>query len=122
MNIIFGLESVTPFEERYTVLELDTFVLRPTNEVITAYCLVETIPVQEMPAIKSLKELHSNLMAEYRKCNWRYCEDAIAHLTGKWGGELDSFYGELFQRVMKLKQTDLPENWTGQIEKTVEVS
>ena len=121
MNIIFGLESVKPFEERYTVLELDTFLLQPTNEVVTAYCLVETIPVQEMPAIETLKDLHSTLMAEYRKRNWRYCENAIAHLTGKWGGELDSFYGELLQRIMKLKQTDLPADWTGQLEKTVEV-
>jgi hypothetical protein len=121
MNIIFGIESVTPFEERYTVLELDTFVLRPTDEVVTAYCLVETIPVQEMPAIANLKDLHSNLMVEYRKRNWHYCEDAIAHLTGKWGGEIDSFYVELLQRIMKLKQTDLPEDWTGRVDKTVEV-
>ena len=121
MNIIFGLESVKSLEERYTVLELDTFLLQPTNEVITAYCLVETIPVQEMPAIESLKDLHSNLLAEYRKRNWRYCEDAVAHLIGKWGGELDSFYSELLQRIMKLKQTDLPADWTGQLEKTVEV-
>jgi hypothetical protein len=121
MNIIFGLESVTTFEERYTVLELDTFVLHPTNEVVTAYCLVETIPIQEMPAITSLKEQHQNLMVEYRKRNWRYCEDTIAHLTGKWGGELDSFYIELYQRIQNLKQEDLPEDWTGRLDKTVEV-
>ena len=103
------------------MLELDTFVLRPTDEVVTAYCLVETIPIQEMPAINSLKELHSNLMAEYRKRNWRYCEDAIAHLTGKWGRELDSFYTELYQRILSLKQEDLPQEWTGYLDKTVEV-
>ena len=121
MNIIFGLESVTPLEERYTVLELDTFVLRPTDEVVIAYCLVETVPIQEMPAVESLKEQHSNLMAEYRKRNWRYCENAIAHLTGKWHGELDSFYTELYQRIQGLKQEDLPEDWTGRLNRTVEV-
>jgi hypothetical protein len=122
MNIIFGIESVTPFEERYTVLELDTFVLHPTNEVVTAYCLVETIPITEMPAVESLKELHRNLMVQYRKRNWRYCEDAIAHLTGKWHGELDSFYTELYQRIQGLKQEDLPQDWTGQLDRTVEVA
>ena len=121
MNIIFGIESVTPLEERHTVLELDTFVLRPTDEVVTAYCLVETIPIQEMPAIESLKDQHRNLRAEYRKRNWRYCEDAIAHLTGKWGGELDSFYIELYQRIQRLKQEDLPKNWTGHLDRPVEV-
>jgi hypothetical protein len=122
MNIIFGTEMAQQARERYTVLELDTFNLLPTSEVMTAYCVVETIPLEEMPAIESLKDLHSNLMAEYRKRNWRYCEDAIAHLTGKWHGELNSFYAELYQRITNLKQEDLPEDWTGRLDKTVEVA
>ena len=121
MNIIFGTEMAEQAKERYTVLELDTFNLLPTDQVVTAYCLVETVPIIEMPAIASLQELHSNLMAEYRKRNWRYCEDTIAHLTGKWHGELDSFYTELYQRIQTFKQSDLPEDWTGRVDKTVEV-
>jgi hypothetical protein len=121
MNIIFGTEMAEQAQQRYTVLELDTFNLLPTDEVITAYCIVEAIPIEEMPAIESLKNLHTNLMAEYRKRNWRYCEDAIAHLTGKWQGDLNSFYIELNQRIQSLKQQDLPLDWTGRLDKTVEV-
>lgn len=121
MNIIFGTEMAKQAQDRYTVLELDTFNLLPTSEVVTAYCVVETISIEEMPAVESLKELHSNLMAEYRKRNWRYCEDAIAHLTGKWQGELNSFYIELTRRIQDLKQQDLPSDWTGRMDKTVEV-
>lgn len=121
MNIIFGIESVKPFEERYTVLELDTFVLHPTNEVLTAYCLVETIPIEEMSKIENLKQQHLNLMVEYRKRNWNYCEDTIEHLTGKWGGELDTFYSELLQRIQNLKKEELPQDWTGHVDKTVAV-
>jgi hypothetical protein len=121
MNIIFGTEMAQQAQDRYIVLELDTFNLLPTDEVLTAYCLVETVPIEEMPAVESLKDLHSNLMAEYRKRNWHYCEDAIAHLTGKWHSELNSFYTELYQRIQSLKQEDLPEDWTGRLDKTVEV-
>ena len=121
MNIIFGTEMAKQSQERYTVLELDTFNLLPTDKVITAYCLVETIPIEEMLAIESLKDLHSNLMVEYRKRNWRYCEDVIEHLTGKWGGNVDTFYSELYQRIQNLKQEDLPQDWTGWVDKTVEV-
>jgi len=121
MNIIFGTEMAKQAQERYTVLELDTFNLLPTDEIVTAYCIVETIPFEEMAAVESLKDLHINLMAEYRKRNWKYCEDAIAHLTGKWHGELNSFYTELYQRISKLKQEDLPQEWTGRLDKTVEV-
>jgi len=121
MNIIFGTEMAKQAHDRYIVLELDTFNLLPTNEVVTAYCVVETVPIEEMPAIERLKESHSNLMAEYRKRNWSYCEDTIAHLISKWSGDLDSFYIELSQRIQDLKQQDLPEDWTGRLDKTVEV-
>ena len=120
MNIIFGTEMAEQAQDRYTVLELDTFNLLPTDQIVTAYCLVETVPITEMPAVASLRDLHQNLMAEYRKQNWHYCEDAIAHLTGKWGGELNSFYTELYQRIQTLKQGDLPVDWTGRIDHVVE--
>lgn len=122
MNIIFGTQLAQDIQDRYTVLELDTFNLLPTDESITAYCLVGDIPIEEMPAVESLKDLHSNLLAEYRKRNWKYCEDAIAHLTKKWNGELDSFYSELYGRIQELKGQDLPEDWTGRLDKTVEVA
>ena len=122
MNIIFGTEMAKTAQDRYTVLELDTFNLVPTDEIITAYCLVDTIPIQELPSIKSHRDLHANLLVEYRKRNWKYCEDAIEYLTGKWGSEVDTFYSELHQRIQNLKQTDLAEDWTGHLDKTVEVS
>jgi hypothetical protein len=122
MNIIFGTEMAKQAQDRYTVLELDTFNLLPTDEIITAYCIVETIPIEEMPAVESIKDLHTNLMTEYRKQNWQYCEDAIAHLTGKWHGELNSFYTELYQRIQSLKQKDLSADWSGRVDKIVEVA
>jgi hypothetical protein len=122
MNIIFGTEMAKQAQNRYTVLELDTFNLLPTDEVVTTYCLVENIPIEEMPIIENLKELHANLMTEYKKRNWSYCEDTIAHLTGKWHQELNSFYTELHQRIQDLKQQDLPQDWTGRLDRTVEVA
>ena len=119
MNIIFGTKLAEQAQDRYTVLELDTFDLLPTDEVVTAYCLVESIPLEEMPAIESLKELHSNLMAEYRKRNWRYCEDAIAHLTGKWHGELNTFYTDLLSRISQHKEHGVPGNWSANMVKNI---
>jgi hypothetical protein len=117
MNIIFGSELTEQIQTRYTILELDTFNLLPSDQVKTAYCLIQFIPIEEMIEIQSLKDLHSNLMAEYRKRNWRYCEDVIEHLTGKWGGEVDTFYSELYQRIQQLKKQNLDLEWNGIIVK-----
>ena len=77
MNIIFGDNVAAQAREKYTVLELDTFVFEQQDITATAYAVVDQVPLMEIVNIESFKNLHANLMLEYRKCNWKYCEDAI---------------------------------------------
>lgn len=98
-------------EEKYTVLDLDTFSL-PDGSLHTACCVVENVPIDELPAVDSLKELHANLIKSYGLKDWNFCEQAIEHLIGKWGKDLDSFYTDLAARIGQLKQLDLPEDWS----------
>jgi hypothetical protein len=42
----------------------------------------------------------------------------LEHLTGKWGGQLDTFYQNLNQRVLGFKENDPGPDWTGVIDKT----
>ena len=115
MHIIFAKSS--ELEEKYTVLELDTFKIDSGESRHTAYCVIENIPLEEMPILKVLKDLHGSLMLEYQNKNWHKCESIIGQLKGKWGGEMDSFYIELASRVAKLKTQTLDINWTAVIEK-----
>lgn len=116
MHIIFGNDQ--DLNEKYTVLELDTFRIGPGGPERTAYCIVENIPIEEMPALETFKDLHSQLLSEYRNQNWNDCERIIAQLMGKWGGDLDSFYVELTSRIQSLKTQVLDNNWNGIIEKS----
>jgi hypothetical protein len=115
MNIIFGDNIAELAREKYTVLELDTFVIEDRDQTATAYAMVEKIPLLEMTTLSHYQDLHDNLMREYRKRNWKYCEDAMGHLRGRWGTELDSFYSELHQRIQNLKTQSLDDSWTGAI-------
>lgn len=115
MNIIFGDNVADQARKKYTVLELDTFVFEQKNITATAYAVIDQIPITEMANIESFKTLHENLMKEYRKRNWKYCEDAIEHLRGKWNGDLDTFYTELYERMQTLKGQSLPDDWSGTI-------
>lgn len=118
MNIIFGDNVADLARQKYTVLELDTFLIK--DQSATAYAVVQQIPLQEMAALDRYQELHTNLMIEYRKRNWKYCEDAIGHLQGRWNGELDTFYSDLLNRVQDLKSQSLTDSWTGIIIKSVQ--
>jgi len=113
MNIIFGDNIAKLAREKYTVLELDTFLIETQNQTATAYAVVEKIPLPELSALNQYKTLHENLMTEYRRRNWKYCEDAINHLNGRWNNELDTFYNELIERIQSLKLQSLDHEWTG---------
>ena len=80
MNIIFGDNVAELAREKYTVLELDTFLIDGQDQSATAYAIVEKIPLLEMTTLPQFQDLHRNLMQEYQKRNWKYCEDAIGHL------------------------------------------
>ena len=111
MNIIFDKSHLEELESKYTVLELDTIRSESTGQQRTAYCVVENVPILEMAQIESFRNLHANLIDNYRKQNWNYCEQAIEHLMGKWNRELDSFYMDLLHRVEGYKAESPGDNW-----------
>ena len=116
MHIIFG----TPTEDiahNFTVLELDTIKFKSNGEKVTAYSVIENIPLPDFPVLEAYKTVHQDLMKAYRARNWEYCESAINGLVGKWNGELDSFYLELHTRITDLKDQELAADWDGTVEK-----
>ena len=113
MNIIFGTPAAQQAREKYIVLELDTFQV--DQQLTTTYALVEQVSLTEMLSLDQFKELHSNLLVEYRKRNWKYCKDAMEHLQGKWNGELDTFYTVLSDRIEDLQTQSLGDDWSGVI-------
>ena len=118
MNIVLGEENVRDIRERYIVLELDQFRIPGHDSPVTAYCVTENLSVNELLQIDRWRDLHSNLMKNYRLRNWSYCMQAIEHLQGRWNGQLDSFYQSLLQRIQDLQTQDLDETWTGVIDRS----
>lgn len=118
MQIIFG-DHVDKVKDRFTVLELDTFIVENSAERITAWCVVETVPVEEMFMLENLQKLHSDLIAQYRARNWKYCIDALDHLQGKWNGELDTFYADLRTRIEKFGVEPPDSTWKPELVKSL---
>ncbi len=98
MNIILGKEAADKLKNNYTILELETFT-RPDESSVTAYCVLEQIPLHELTEFQANKKLHDNFVRELNQQNFKYCEDALEHLLGKFNGELDSFYLEIIRRI-----------------------
>lgn len=112
MHIIFG-DSVKQLPDSYTVLELDTFKIQSTDDLITAYCVIDTIPLSDFPLAEAHKKIHADLISAYKNQHWNYCEQAIEGLMGKWNGDVDTFYSDLLQRVINYKETPPAPDWDG---------
>ena len=110
MYIIFGNQA-KDLSDRFTVLELDTFVT--AQGVETAWCVVENIPLADFATLDDYRKVHSDLMQAYRQRNWEYCRNAIGGLRGRWNGELDSFYDNLEGRVKQHEINPPAEDWDG---------
>jgi hypothetical protein len=110
MHIIFK-ENSEAIAKKYVVLDLDTFSV-PDGSIHTVCCVVENIPITELAETEGLKTLHASLIERYAQRDWAGCEEAIEQLTGKWGGEIDSFYQDLQTRINQLKTITLSESWS----------
>lgn len=114
-------DTFADLNSKYTVLELDTIRYDLDKDPLPAYCVLDNVSFMEMTTLESLKNLHANLISNYKKKDWNFCEQAIEQLSGKWNGEMDSFYAELSTRIQNFKQTDPGDDWDGVIFKKIRV-
>lgn len=100
MNIILGRQRADELRDKFTVLELDVFE-HTDGLQIESFCVVpaDKISLVEMSTLDQFTELHANMVKEYRAGNRKFCEDAIEHLYGKFGGELDTFYDHVLEKL-----------------------
>ena len=104
MKIVLASEQdIKSIQDRYLVLELDTF--RIEEKTVPSWCIIDAgdIPLSEMTQLDHFKTQHENLIKNYKLGNFNFLEQMIEHLQGKFGGNVDSFYTELFARTQQPK-------------------
>jgi adenylate cyclase len=117
MHIIFDASAKAELEQKHIVLELDTMVLPNQPGPVTAYCVVEQIPFQELSIVDKLQAWHQELMQAYKARDWDGCLQGIARLKGQWGGRIDSFYDILHDRIKGYKEQEPGPDWDGILRK-----
>ena len=101
MNIIFGRHNAEALGERFLVLELET--LDANGTPLECFCVVDgnSIPAKELPTLDHFSRLHQTFVDNLKKKNSAVCQDLYEHLHGKFGGNLDSFYEFVLERVKR---------------------
>ncbi|SVD05748.1 uncharacterized protein METZ01_LOCUS358602 [marine metagenome] len=127
MNIILQNQLTEEIQEKYILLELDTFQFTSDSKPVKSFCVIENAHVQlpDYPQLDNIQDLHRNMIKNYQIKNWKFVEDALEHLVGKFKGEVDSFYHVINERIKKYKIDDEddiskynpPDDWTYVIKK-----
>jgi hypothetical protein len=98
MQIIWNRDAAESLQKNQTVLELETFLVN--NQTITAYCVVPAEKVfPEITRLDNIKELHQAFINAFNNKNYQLCQDLAPELIGKLGGELDTFYQEILNKI-----------------------
>jgi len=99
MQIIWDKAAAEQLKNSHTVLELETFDVKGIR--VPTYCVVpaEKIGLDGFGTLERYKELHAGFVKAYYDRNYKLCRDIVEHLYGKFGGELDSFYDVIMERI-----------------------
>lgn len=99
MQLIFGHELAAELRKQHTVLELET--VTKDGVTLDVYCLipVEKIALTEMAQLPHNIKLHNEFIGAYNSGNYGVCKDLHEFLIGKFGGEVDTFYHEILNRI-----------------------
>lgn len=102
MQIVWDQEVVKKLKNSHTVLELETFDVE--GKTVTAWCVVPAEKIGlNLASLDGLKDLHARFIAAWNNKEYNLCEDISRHLMGQFGGELDTFYEELLNRISSIK-------------------
>jgi hypothetical protein len=99
MDIIFGRANAEKLREKYTVLDLET--VEKEGHSIEVFCLIpaDKIALGDLPQLEQWVNLHNDFLQGYHTNQYDFCRQCITYLTGKFGGEVDTFYEEILRRI-----------------------
>ena len=99
MQLIFGRENAEKLREKYTVLDLET--VEKEGHKIEVFCLIsaDKVSIGDLPQLDQWVKLHNDFLNGYHTQQYNFCRQCLEHLTGKSGGEVDTFYEEILKRI-----------------------
>ena len=101
MNIIFDEKTAKSMADKYTILELDTVMQPGLPEPVTLYALVEVTNVNELATLPFFREMHVDMIREYKRGNWERAMELCGGLMGQFSGEIDTFYENVIDFCQK---------------------
>lgn len=110
MQIVFTREVADLLREKYTLLQLDTVTVEGHGDVET-FCVLEPENiVHEMSQLGDRASMHARLIERMAADDCVSAKGLCEQLKGSFGGELDTFYDIVLERIKTAGTTRLYSN------------
>ena len=105
MFVIQNGDHLDAISKKYTILELDTLLIKDGMEV-TNYGVIgpAELNISLLTDFQRMVGLHDAFMQNYKQQHWEFCKTAIETLTGSINPFMDTFYETMQRRIDKFEK------------------
>lgn len=112
VKIIIGARTAELVHSDFFTLELDCIAVKGKTEGVNIYTVLKT-DEHVIADYMSAREVHDLMLDYYREQKWPTALYMIDKLKGEFDGNMDAYYDIMIDRIKKLRESNLPNDWDG---------
>lgn len=108
VKMIIGERTAELLDGEYPLAELDCIAVKGKTKGVKIYTIVNGTGVD-----KTYLKSHEDFIKAYRRQDWERALEFIKVLRNAFKGELNEYYGMMEERIVELREANLPKDWDG---------
>ena len=111
--IVLGPVTAERIGDEYFTLELDCIAVKGKKEGVNIFTVFYNPKDSDLPQWQKSRELHNEMLAQYRKQNWSRAVELVNKLENEFDGKMKHYYELWLERIEEMKNANLPKDWSG---------
>ena len=111
--IVLGPVTAERIGDEYFTLELDCIAVKGKKEGVNIFTVFYNPKDSDLPQWQKSRELHNEMLVQYRKQNWSRAVELVNKLENEFDGKMKHYYELWLERIEEMKNANLPKDWSG---------
>ena len=111
--IVLGPVTAERLGDEYFTLELDCIAVKGKKDGVNIFTVFYNPPADQAAAWQSAKDMHNQMLQNYREQKWSAATKLVNNLKGSFDGQMDHYYELWLERIEEMRSAGLPADWDG---------
>ena len=114
VQIVLGEETAKNMDKDFAMIELDEIAVKGKQDAVKIYTSLGQYKIinHSMNWVFAHNQ-HEKFLILYRQQSWVLALKFVSDLRDEFNGMLTNYYDIMKERIIELKETDLPKDWDG---------